>query len=226
MNWGTVVGYDLSLGVEGDVNVPKVFTPPVTKMLLKIITKSHSVEEYIRSHNKDLVAVLIQLDRRVFAFGSFHITEESVRVTTNDQVNSLGLLRQLNVLIVANVSQGNDSGNIFFCLDEVNGSLESCYRILEMGSITRIRDVGGGCGGHRKHSEAVVFENNVRNQGIAESFIVGMDVAGSDWECKVFELMRTNQSAPIFFIPDIKVLCLRMQQEHHLRRQTHGFRQS
>lgn len=26
-----------------------------------------------------------------------------------------------------------------------------------------------------------------------------MNVAGSDWECKVFELMRTNQSAPVVY---------------------------
>lgn len=148
-----------------------------------------------------------------------------MRVTTNDQVNALGLLRQLNVLIVANVGQGNDPGNIFLRLDEVNGSLESCYRVLEMGSITGIRDVSGGCGGHRKHSEAMVFENNVRNQGIVEGFIVGMDIAGGDWECKIVNLMRTSQSVPNF-LPDIKALCLRMQRGHHPRRQTHGFRQS
>lgn len=154
---------------------------------------------YIRSHNEDLVPVLIQFDCRVFAFGSFHITEESVRVTTNDQVNALGFLRQFDVLIVANVGQSNDPGNVFLCLDEVNGSLESCYRVLKMSSRTRVRDMSGGCGSHRKHSKAVVFENNVRNQGIAKGFIVRMNVAGGDWECKVFDLIRTNQSAPIVY---------------------------
>lgn len=117
-------------------------------------------------------------------------------MTTNDQVNAFGLLRQLNVFIVANVGQGNDPGNIFLCLDKIDGSLDSCYWVLEKGSCARIRDLGGGRGSHSNHRKAVVFENNVRNQGLIKRFIVGMDVAGGDWECQVFCLMRTNQSAP------------------------------
>lgn len=63
-------------------------------------------------------------------------------------MNAFSFLRQLDVFIIANVSQGNDPGNVFFCFDKVYSSLDSRPWVLEKSSLARIGDVRGGFGGY------------------------------------------------------------------------------
>lgn len=114
-----------------------------------------------------------------------------MRVTTNDQVNASGFLRKLDVLIIPNVGQSNDPGNVLRRFYKVYSSLDGYYRVLEKSSVARIRDAGGGRGGHRNDCKVMLWEKNVRNQGLVESPVICMDVTGGDRECKVIDLIRS-----------------------------------
>lgn len=71
--------------------------------------------------------------------------------------------------------------------------MDGRYWVLEMGPITRVRNMRGGFGSYRNYCKVLVFENDIWNQGFVEGLVVGMDVARGDWEGEVVDLSRKSE---------------------------------
>ena len=67
----------------------------------------------VSSHYKHFLVVLVLFDRGVRVRGVFHVAEKGVAVASHDEVQTRGLLRQLQVLLIANVSQGDDALDVY-----------------------------------------------------------------------------------------------------------------
>ena len=92
-------------------------------------------------------------------------------------------MRELNVLLISNVSQGNDPVDIVVVfLDIADRTFRSCDRVFERSEISGIRNCAGSFSGDSDDRQLVLLVNLIRNERRSEFGVLGVDVAGDDRE--------------------------------------------
>jgi hypothetical protein len=111
-----------------------------------------------------------------------------VRVTTNDEMYTAGLLCKFEILFEANVSEGHDAGDVLFLGEEVDGVLDSLEGVGEGCALVRLGDVGGCLGGDGNETDVVLREDVVWDESLLETGVDGVDVGRNDWEIELLDL--------------------------------------
>ena len=161
---------DSALVVEANVESTKVFTPPVG------------------SDNEDLLAIQVLLNRGVGTQSTSEVSEGSVGVTADDEVETPGVLGKFLVPVVTNVGHGNDALGQLPLHDVIDGFLHSLGDVEELSSGAGAGDSGSSLGGDTDNCKVVLLEDLVGLDVLHELGIVALDIGANSWEGQVFQL--------------------------------------
>lgn len=166
---GAVVGDNFAGGVVGDVDIAEVFPPAVG------------------GDDENFVTIRVGCDGWVFAFCTVKVAEWGVGVATDDEGDAGGFFGEFNVFVVADVGEGDDTGDVFGFTEEVDGALDGGDGVFEEGVIAWIGDVWGGFGCGRNNGEFVLGEDVVGDEVAFELGVGGFNVGGYDGEGEIAE---------------------------------------
>jgi len=161
---------NMALLIEADVESTKVFTPP------------------IGSDNKDLLAIQVLFNCGVGTLSAGEVSEGGVRVTTDDEIQTLGVLGEFLVLFITDMCHCNDARSQLLLPDKVDGFLHSRSDIEELGSRARAGDSGSGLSGDTDNSKVILLENLVGLNEFHEICVVALYVGANSREGQVFQL--------------------------------------
>ena len=161
---------DTTLLVEADVESTEIFTPP------------------IGGDNENLFAIQVLFDSGIGTLGASEVSEGGVGVTTDDEIEALGVLSEFLVLVVTNVGHCDDAFGQFPLPDKVDGFLHSLSDVEKFGSRTWAGDSWSGLGSDTDNGKVVFLENLVGLDVFREIGVVAPDVGTNSREGQVFQL--------------------------------------
>lgn len=101
-------------------------------------------------------------------------------MTSHDQLKTSGLLGELLILLVTDVSDGSNASDVCCPLNEVNCILNSLDGITEFGSSSWGRNGRGLWGGDSDDSKSVLLVDVERFDGGIENGVIGLNVGRDD----------------------------------------------
>lgn len=109
-------------------------------------------------------------------------------VAADDKVEPASTLRKVNVKVVSDVGESDDTLNLAMALlDSINGALDGDDGVFEGGSDIGLGDFGGCVGGYGNNGEGVLVEDFVGDKLFFEGCVGGFDVCGDGREGEVLE---------------------------------------
>ena len=168
-----------ALVIEADVESTEVFTPPVG------------------GDNKDLLAIQVFFDSGVGTLSASEVPKGSVRVTADDEVETLGVLGEFHVLLVTDVGHGNNAFGQLLLPDKVDGLLHGLSDVEKLGSGAGARDPGSSLGEDTDNGKIVLVEDFVGLDVFHEIGVVTLDIGTNSREGQVLQLKSQVESDEI-----------------------------
>ena len=162
--------HNAALLVEADIESTEVLTPPVG------------------GDNEDLLVIQVLFDSGVGTLRAGEISERSVGMTTDNEVETLGVLSEFLVLLITDVGHGDDPLGQLPFPNEVNGFLGSLGDVEEFGSGAGAGDSGGSLCGNADDGKVVLLEDLVGLDVLHEVGVVALDVGANGREGQVVQL--------------------------------------
>lgn len=133
----------------------------------------------------------------VGSLGALKVAQGCVAVSAHDKIQTSRLLGKLLILLVPDMREGGDTGDVRRAANEVDGVLHGLDRRRELRALARARDTCCGLRRDANDGELVLLVDMVRLNRLIEHRVVRDDIGGDDREGEVLEERPEGVVAPV-----------------------------